>query len=92
MVLELVFPRRWRALSLGLYIAMGWVVVVAVGPLLAALPTAGLVLLLLGGLAYTGGIGFYAWKALPFGHAVWHLFVLAGTILHFLAILLYVVP
>ena len=91
-ILEIAFPRRWPALSLTLYIAMGWVVVVAVKPLLAALPTGGLVLLLLGGLSYTAGIGFYAWKRLPYGHAIWHLFVLAGTILHFFAVLLYVVP
>ena len=91
-VLEIAFPRRWPALSLVLYIAMGWVVVVAVKPLLDALPTGGLVLLLLGGLAYTGGIAFYAWRRLPYGHAVWHLFVLAGTVLHFFAVLLYVVP
>jgi hemolysin III len=91
-VLALAFPGRWRALSLVLYVTMGWAVVVAVGPLLAALPARGLVLLLLGGLAYTGGLGFYAWKRLPYGHAVWHLFVLAGTVLHFLAVLLHVVP
>lgn len=91
-VLALAFPGRLRALSLVLYVAMGWVVVVAVKPLLAALPTGGLVLLLLGGLAYTGGLAFYAWRRLPYGHAVWHLFVLAGTVLHFLAVLLYVVP
>ena len=71
---------------------MGWVVVVAVKPLLAVLPTPGLVLLVLGGLAYTAGIGFYAWRRLPYGHAIWHLFVLAGTVLHFFAVLLYVVP
>lgn len=91
-VLEIGFPRRWPAVSLVLYVAMGWVVVVAVKPLLAVLPTGGLVLLVLGGLAYTAGIGFYAWKKLPYGHAIWHLFVLAGTILHFFAVLLYVVP
>ena len=91
-VLEIVFPRRLPALSLALYVAMGWVVVVAVKPLLAVLPTPGLVLLVLGGLAYTAGIGFYAWRRLPYGHAIWHLFVLAGTVLHFFAILLYVVP
>ncbi len=91
-ILEIAFPRRWPALALTLYIAMGWVVVVAVKPLLAVLPTGGLVLLVLGGLAYTGGIGFYAWKKLPYGHAIWHLFVLAGTILHFFAVLFYVVP
>ena len=91
-VLEIAFPRRWPALSLVLYIAMGWVVVVATKPLLDALSAGGLVLLLLGGLSYTGGIAFYAWKKLPYGHAVWHLFVLAGTAFHFFAILLYVVP
>ena len=90
-ILEIAFPRRWPALALTLYIAMGWVVVVAVKPLLVALPTGGLVLLVLGGLAYTAGIGFYAWR-LPYGHAIWHLFVLAGTVLHFFAVLLYVVP
>ena len=91
-VLEIAFPRRWPALSLALYVAMGWVVVVAVKPLLSAIPPGGLVLLVLGGLAYTAGIGFYAAKRLPYGHAIWHLFVLAGTVLHFLAVLLYVVP
>ena len=91
-VLAIAFPGRWRALSVALYVAMGWAVVVATGPLLAALPTGGLVLMLLGGLAYTGGLGFYAWRRLPYGHAVWHLFVLAGSALHFAAVLLYVVP
>jgi hemolysin III len=91
-ILEIAVPRRWPALSLSLYVAMGWVVVIAIKPLVTALPTGALVLLLLGGLAYSGGIGFYAWKRLPYGHAVWHLFVLAGTALHFVAVLLYVVP
>ena len=91
-ILEIAFPRRWPALSLALYLAMGWVVVVAVKPLLAVLPTGGLVLLVLGGLAYTVGIIFYAWRRLPYGHAIWHLFVLVGTILHFFAVLFYVVP
>ena len=91
-VIEIAFPGRWPMLSLALYVAMGWVVVVAVKPLLSALPTGGLVLLLLGGLAYTGGIAFYVWKRLPYGHAIWHLFVLAGTAFHFFAVLLYVVP
>ncbi len=91
-VIEIAFPGRWPVFSLVLYVAMGWVGVVAVKPLLSALPTGGLVLLLLGGLAYTAGIGFYAWRRLPYGHAIWHLFVLAGTILHFFAVLFYVVP
>ena len=91
-VLELFFHRRWPALSLSLYVAMGWVMVVAVKPTLAAVAPGGLVLMLLGGIAYTTGIGFYAWRRLPYHHAVWHLFVLAGTVFHFFAILFFVVP
>jgi hemolysin III len=52
----------------------------------------GLWLLLLGGLAYTLGVVFYVWKRLPYHHAIWHVFVLAGSILHFFAILFYVIP
>jgi hemolysin III len=91
-VLEIATARRWPAISIALYIAMGWVVVVATRPLIAALPPLGLGLLVAGGLAYTGGIGFYAWKRLPYGHTIWHLFVLAGTVLHFFAVLVSVIP
>lgn len=91
-VVEIAFPGRWPVFSLVLYVAMGWVGVVAVKPLLSVVPAGGLILLLLGGLAYTGGIVFYVWKRLPYGHAVWHVFVLAGTVFHFFAVLLYVVP
>jgi hemolysin III len=75
-----------------LYVAMGWVVVVAAGPMLEAVAPGGLVLLLLGGLAYTAGVAFYAWNRLPYNHAIWHGFVLAGSILHFFAVLYYVIP
>ena len=84
--------RRYRAVMVALYVVMGWSVVVAVDPLLDAVETTGLILLLLGGVAYTGGIGFYAWRSLRYHHAVWHLFVLAGSALHFFAVLHYVVP
>ncbi|MCD6527471.1 MAG: hemolysin III family protein [Desulfuromonas sp.] len=90
--IELSTLRRRRALSIALYVAMGWVIVLAVKPLLAALPSEGWLLLLLGGLAYTGGIGFYLWRRLPYHHAIWHLFVLTGSVLHFFAVLLYVMP
>ncbi len=83
---------RFRRLSLVLYIGMGWLVVIALGPLTAALARGGMVLLVLGGLAYTSGVLFYVWRRLPYHHAVWHAFVLAGSVLHFFAILLYVVP
>lgn len=83
---------RWRTISLALYVTMGWTVLVALKPLIANVATAGIILLLLGGLAYTFGILFYRWKKLKFHHAVWHLFVLAGSIFHFLAVLFYVLP
>lgn len=78
--------------STAVYLAMGWIVVVAIKPLLGAVEVGGLVLLLLGGLAYSGGVIFYAWKRLPFNHAIWHLFVLAGSFCHYFAILFYVIP
>ena len=67
-------------------------VVIAAKPLLGAVPTGGLVLMAAGGLAYTGGVVFYVWRRLLYHHAVWHLFVLTGSALHFFAILFYVVP
>ena len=84
--------RRHPVLAVVLYVVMGWTVVVAIRPLLHAIPPGGLALLVTGGLAYTAGIAFYAWKRLPYAHSVWHGFVLLGSALHFFAILLFVVP
>jgi hemolysin III len=74
-------------LSTGLYLLMGWLVIIAIKPLMAALPSAGLGWLVAGGLAYTAGVVFYIgdskWR---YGHFVWHLFVLAGTVCHFIAV------
>lgn len=84
--------RRWQGISLALYLGMGWVVVVAFKPMLNAVAPGGLLLLLLGGLAYTSGVVFYLWKRLRFHHAIWHGFVLAGSMLHFFAVLFYVIP
>jgi hemolysin III len=78
--------------SLALYVAMGWTILVAIKPLIATVATGGIILLVLGGLAYTSGILFYRWKKLRFHHAVWHLFVLAGSAFHFFAVLYYVIP
>jgi len=91
-VFETIFLGRFKRLVVVFYIAMGWLVVIAIKPLLAALPSGGMTWLAAGGLAYTGGVTFYAWKSLPFGHAVWHLFVLGGSVCHFVAIMLYVLP
>jgi hemolysin III len=91
-VFQMTRMRHWRALSLGFYVGMGWVVVVAIKPLILSVEAGGIIFLLLGGVAYTGGILFYRWKKLKYHHAIWHLFVLAGSILHFFSVLLYVVP
>jgi len=90
--IQLSRMERWHVVSLVLYVGMGWTVLVAIKPLISSVATGGLILLLLGGLAYTFGILFYRWKSLKFHHAVWHLFVLAGSILHFFAVLYYVIP
>lgn len=83
---------RFGALSVALYLGMGWCALLAIKPLAASVDRGGMVLLVLGGLAYTLGVAFYAWRRLPYHHAVWHLFVLAGSIFHFFAVWLYVLP
>jgi hemolysin III len=90
-VLQVVGRRRRMIASLALYIGMGWTAIVAIQPLLAAVAPAGLALIVLGGLSYTAGVGFYVWRRLPYHHAVWHVFVLAGSMFHFFAVLLYVI-
>lgn len=77
---------RFRKLSLILYLFMGWLIVFGIKPLLNSLPIEAVVLLALGGLSYTFGITFYLLKKLPFHHAIWHIFVLSGSILHFFAL------
>jgi hemolysin III len=71
---------------------MGWLVLIVAEPLARALHPDGLLLLALGGMAYTLGVVFYAWKRLPYNHAVWHLFVMAGSACHFACVLGYVIP
>ncbi|MCH8552058.1 MAG: hemolysin III family protein [Natronospirillum sp.] len=87
----LPFDRR-RILPVIIYLLMGWVVVVALAPLVRSLPTAGLIWLAAGGLTYTLGVIFYALdERIPHGHGIWHLFVLVGSICHYITILVYVV-
>jgi hemolysin III len=90
--LKFWFAGRFRLLSTLLYLGLGWLVLVAIRPLSAALPSGGLQLLLAGGLCYTGGAVFYLWRRLPYHHAIWHLFVLGGSACHWLAVFHYVVP
>jgi len=90
--LNFVLMGRSRMLAGLVYIGMGWLVVVAIKPLVATIPPGGIAWLVAGGLSYTFGVVFYVAKRLPFNHAIWHLFVLAGSACHFVAILLYVLP
>lgn len=91
-VFKAFFVKRFLYLSTVLYIAMGWLIILAWGPLSSSLPLEGLQLLITGGLLYTFGAVFYVWRAFPYHHAVWHIFVLAGSATHFFAVLLYVIP
>jgi hemolysin III len=88
-IFKTVFGMRYPALSTSLYVGMGWLLVVAFRPLSLAIPFAGLMLLLAGGLAYTGGVAFYSAGRIRYSHFVWHLFVITGTVCHGLAILWY---
>jgi len=88
-LLKAISGVRYPRFSLGLYLAMGWIVLIAVKPLWLLMPAEGLFWLLLGGVAYTAGVGFFAAKRVRYGHFVWHLFVLAGTASHFIAVLRY---
>ncbi len=90
--LELGLFKRYHHLAVLLYLGMGWLGIVAFKPLSLHLQAGGTTLLIAGGLAYTLGVPFYLWRRLPYHHALWHVFVLAGSVLHFLAVLLYVIP
>ena len=80
---------RFPRLSTVIYLLMGWLAVIAFGPLLAHVGMAGIAWLVAGGLCYTAGVIFFAWERLRYGHMVWHLFVTAGSVCHFFAVLWY---
>jgi hemolysin III len=82
---------RWPIISTTVYILMGWLAVVAAEPLLRHVPPGAIGWLVAGGLLYTSGVVFFAWERLRYAHAVWHLFVLGGSICHFVAIVGYVI-
>ncbi len=84
---KVFFTGRFKAVSLISYLFMGWFCVIAVKPLYRELSTPGFVLFVAGGLCYSVGAVFYAWKSLKWSHTVWHLFVLAGSLCHFFSIL-----
>ena len=81
---------RFRALSVASYLVLGWLAVFTIRPLWRVLPPMGVVWILIGGACYTAGVAFYAWKSRRFAHAVWHLFVLAGSLCHFFGVMFFV--
>lgn len=89
---KLFFGTRFPAISVISYLVMGWIGIFAIQPLLAALGFTPIALIIAGGLAYSIGTIFFGWKTIRHHHAIWHIFVLAGSILHFLAVALYVIP
>ncbi|AJR07024.1 hemolysin III family protein [Photobacterium gaetbulicola] len=91
-MLKIAFVYRFKRLSLATYLTMGWLSLIAIYPLAMSLATGGLVLLAVGGIVYSVGVVFYVNKRIPYNHAIWHLFVLGGTVCHFLAIYFYVTP
>ncbi|CAN5527280.1 hemolysin III family protein [soil metagenome] len=89
-VFKVFFTGRLNALSTGVYVIMGWLAVVAAKPIVEALPTGAIWLLLAGGIIYTAGTIFYHNRRVPYSHAIWHLFVIGGSVFHYLAISNYV--
>jgi hemolysin III len=86
------FGSRYRPVAVASYVLLGWLCVIAVKPILATVPMAALLWIVAGGLAYTAGVFFFASNRIPHNHAIWHLFVLGGSICHYMAVLLYVLP
>jgi hemolysin III len=84
-----IFGTRYLWLSVTLYLVMGWLVVIAAPQVLQRIPLSGLAWILAGGLAYTAGVGFFAAHRVRYAHFAWHLFVIAGTVCHFFAVLWY---
>lgn len=91
-ILKFVYPGRFKKTSMVLYLILGWFIIIVINKLFEAMPTGGLWLLLLGGIFYTVGIIFYLYKKLPYNHAIWHLFVLAGSSAHYFMVLFYIIP
>jgi hemolysin III len=84
--LNSIWPNRVRKISLAVYLLMGWLIILNIKGLSANVQQASIILLIIGGLSYSGGVVFFAWKKLPFNHMVWHLFVLLGSVSHYFAV------
>ena len=91
-VFKVLYGQRYRRASVLAYLFAGWLIVLAAKPLIAAIPSGALWLLLAGGLCYTVGVAFYLWQRLRYHHAIWHTFVLGGSACHFFAVFLFLLP
>ncbi|WP_270179950.1 PAQR family membrane homeostasis protein TrhA [Alkalihalobacillus sp. CinArs1] len=91
-VFKAFFVKKFLFISTIVYVIMGWLIVLAWNPLLQNLHPNGMTLLIIGGLLYTIGAVFYVWRAFKYHHAVWHIFVIGGTVAHFFCVLFYVLP
>lgn len=89
LIKKVMFGTRFVWLSVTLYLVMGWLVVIAAPQVMQRIPLSGLAWILAGGIAYTGGVAFFAAHRLRYAHLAWHLFVIAGTTCHFFAVLWY---
>ena len=85
-VIRSIYLHRFRKLMVAVYLLMGWMFVIAGKQIYSSLPSVSITFLVLGGIAYSVGVVFYMWRSLPYAHGIWHLFVLAGSVLHFFAI------
>ena len=86
---KVAFGVRYPWISMTLYLLMGWLALAAVKPILLNVPIPGILLILAGGIAYTGGLAFFASRRFRYGHFIWHLFVITGTTCHYFAVLWY---
>ena len=89
-VYKIFSTNRYGQFSMVLYLAMGWLTGAVVEPMAAVAPAGCVTLFVVGGVCYMVGVVFFAWERLPYNHAIWHVFVLAGSLCHFLAVALYV--
>jgi len=89
-ILKLFYTGRFEKLSTAIYVILGWLIIIAIKPLINHFPLEGLFWLGLGGISYSIGAGFFLWHKLPFNHAIFHVFVLIGSISHFIAVYFYI--
>jgi hemolysin III len=86
-IIRSIYLTRYRKLMVGIYLAMGWMFLIAIVPIIENLPASSIAFLFIGGGCYSAGIIFYIWRQLKYGHGIWHIFVMAGSIMHFFSVL-----